>query len=800
MATIRSWLTALRRRAVKLRGRTLAELRERAGQALSAALEALGLSALAREPSDATFRKLLDPAVVGRAGTRAALHEHFVARGRPAFFAGVRDGTSAALLRSDPWRDALEALRGAADLVRAGRFDLLGHPGLDFGSPIDWHLDPTTGRRAPDRHWSRIPYLDAASIGDHKVIWELNRHQHLVVLGRAYQATGDERYAIAFAEQLTSWMEANPPKRGVNWASSLEVAFRAISWLWALELFRRSPALTPALLERMLTLLYLHGRHLERYLSTYFSPNTHLTGEALGLFYLGTLLPELRRSARWRARGWAILERELPRQVHEDGVYFEQASYYHRYTVDFYLHAVILARRNGLPVPPAMLDRLELAVDHLADLTRVDGTIPMIGDDDGGRLVALEERMPADVRAALGVASVVLERPDLSRVAGRVTQEVLWLLGPDGAGRVGAALTAAPPTHASRLYPVGGYAVMRDGWDSGSHHAVIDAGPLGAMHGGHAHSDALSFELAVAGCPVVVDPGTFTYTGSPTERDRFRHSAMHNTVSIDGQTASVPAGPFAWASRADARVEHWWTGQLVDSFLGSHDGFQRLPEPATHRRRVLFVRSAYWVIVDTVETRGVHEAAAHLHLTPGATVAAVGDLEARITVPCAGGDATVVLRALGNVDGLLWSDEWVSPVYGVRTLAPAARLVSRGAGRRDLVTVLIPLTAGPSPVVRELPCSGGRAVVVDRPGVYDVIVLRERGTAQVGAIQIDADVAVVRRGSAAGPIEAVALLGSAGRLEADGLSFEAGGSAEMHRTASGWSVIGDGHIVERSRQ
>jgi hypothetical protein len=799
LATFAFWLTTLRRRAAKLRGRSLTELRERGEQALWARLESARLTSETREPSVATLAALgalLDPAIVGgRFGLADRLREHFTVRQHPAFFNGVRDGSSASLLNDPAWRAARDGLITAADRVRAGTFDLLGHTGLDFGLPLDWQLDPTTGRRAPDAHWSRIPYLDADVVGDHKVVWEVNRHQHFVVLGRAYQVTRDERYAAAFAEQLVSWMDANRPKQGVNWSSSLEVAFRAISWLWALELFRGSPTLTPALLQRMLTLLHVHGRHLERYLSTWFSPNTHLTGEALGLFYLGTLLPELRRSSRWRALGWGILERELPRQVHEDGVYFEQASYYHRYTVDFYLHAVVLARRNGLPVPAAMLRRLEVAVDHLADLTRPDGTIPMIGDDDGGRVSALEERHPADVRAALGIAAVALGRPEVGRVAASVTQEVVWLLGPEGARQARETLTAPSPSHLSRLYPLGGYAVMRDAWTATANHTVIDAGPLGAMHCGHAHSDALSLELTARGCPVLVDPGTYTYTGSPVDRDRFRHSAMHNTVTVDGQTASVPSGPFAWGSRADARVEQWWTGALVDLFAGSHGGFLRLPEPALHRRRVVFVRGGYWVIADTIETSGAHEATAHYHFAPGVVVTPGPAHGARVGARRPGGGVDLIFQAFGDVDGLDWGDEWVSPIYGTRTRAPLCRLVTRGVGRRQLITVLAPVSAGGDPLVRELPCTGGRAVAVDRPGMHDVIVFREGDQVRVGAMRVDVDAALVRRGSASGPVDSVALLGPTGRLEVDSLIFEVDGAAEMSRAGHGWSVVGDGRVV-----
>src|SRR5207245_315273 len=193
-----------------------------------------------------------------------------------------------------------------------------------------------------------------------------------------------------FTVHLESWMEQNPPKLGMNWASSLEVAFRAISWLWSFYFFKDSPLLTPRLFVLALKFLYLHARHLETYLSTYFSPNTHLTGEALGLYYLGTLLPEFRRARRWQTTGRQILLNELERHVRPDGVYFEQSSYYHRYTIDFCAHFHTLAELNGEPAELDFAEKYIALLDHLMHLTRPDGRTPLFADDDGGRFVHLD--------------------------------------------------------------------------------------------------------------------------------------------------------------------------------------------------------------------------------------------------------------------------------------------------------------------------------------------------------------------------------------------------------------------------
>jgi hypothetical protein len=777
----------------KLRTVGLAELRERIGQKAAALLESRGLSRIAHEPSDAELWRLLDPAQC-RAGswTGDTLVAHLRARTHPQFFHGVREGTSASLLRERRWEAERAALLAAADRIGDGVFDLLGHAGLSFGTPIDWHLDPTTDRRSPALHWSLIPYLDAAVVGDHKVVWELNRHQHFVVLGRAYQITSNAHYARAFALQLTSWMDQNPPKQGINWASSLEVAYRTISWLWALELFRDAPELDADLSKRLIKFLYLHGRHLERYLSTYFSPNTHLTGEALGLFYLGVLLPELRRSARWRSLGWSILERELPKQVYDDGVYFEQATYYHRYTVDIYLHAVILARLNGHTVPRAMTERLAAAAEHLADLTRPDHTIPLIGDDDGGTLIPLQERPYADVSGTLGTAGLVLDRDDIVPVAGGASEQVVWMLGPRGADAADRAGQGAPPSHLSRLFPIGGYAVMRDSWGPRANHAVIDCGPHGTMNCGHAHADALSMEITALGCPVFVDPGTYTYVTSAADRDRFRHSATHNTVTVDGRSSSVPDGPFSWASRTDARVTAWWTGGIADWFVGAHAGFGTPLAPIEHRRSVMFVREGgYWVVMDSILGAADEEIVAHWHAAIGCSVADATSESAYVTTACQQRTARLLFHASGDVDSLEWSDGWVSPIYGASARAPVARVASRGRGTRHIVAAVVPVADGQAVVVRALPCRTGRALAVERPGATDYLLF---GSSAVRDATLDGDAALIRRRTADGAVTAVALFGRPATVSFDGRSFEASGAAEARLENERWIVTGDGRL------
>ena len=212
------------------------------------------------------------------------------------FFSSSEAPERADLLRKHLPEEAAEILRDANEICDH-RFRLLGYENLEFRGPgkdIDWHLDPVHGKRAPLAPWFKIRFLDFAVVGDHKVTWELNRHQHLVTLAKAWLLSGDEKYIRELAAQWHSWIKANPYPLGINWASALEVAFRSLSWIWVDQLLAGTDK-APEFRTDLHPALAFHGRHIERYLSTYFSPNTHLLGEAVALFFLGTLYPQMPR-------------------------------------------------------------------------------------------------------------------------------------------------------------------------------------------------------------------------------------------------------------------------------------------------------------------------------------------------------------------------------------------------------------------------------------------------------------------------------------------------------------------------
>jgi len=662
----------------------------------------------------------------------AALARHFVdVEPRFVISAAMNESLAARLHRESPGSASEAAAR--ADRIVAGEYDLLGYHALRFGSgrTPDWAYDPVHDRRPPCCFYTGVRYLDAAC-GDHKIIWELNRHQHWLTLGRAYWLTGQPKYRQRFVEELESWLAANPPLTGINWASMLELALRSLSWLWALHFFAAGGAAdrSPWVLDLLLA-LDQQLRHVERHLSVYFSPNTHLLGEALALYVVGRTVPELAASGRRESIGRALLVREIDRQIASDGGHCERSTHYHRYTLDFYLLALAVARITSDPVAADF----ERAATRLARAARLmaddEGRLPHIGDDDGGTLMPLTGRAPDDIRGSLAVASVLTRDGEL--YPGATPEEAVWILEHPALAPLhqqAAAPSRRPAFPRSAALRDTGYYVSRNG---AGDHLVIDGGRHGYQNGGHAHADALSVTFTREGVPLLIDPGTASYTADPLLRDRFRSTALHNTLTLDDRPQSEPLGPFHWARTAHGRVHRWRTNASFDFFDGSHDGYW----PIEHRRRVLALHGDLVVVADFVNGSGHHVAAVHWHIDPRWTVGA----ESRNATIIAGA-ARVGLSAPHGVMDLVSGDDasglgWYSPVYGQVAASTTIRVTHEGVAPFWVFSVFDLDSANRVTSVEQLPVHVEAGVLdhvvaleISRTASFDYLLLAEPSPGQ----------------------------------------------------------------------
>lgn len=604
------------------------------------------------------------------------------------FFFPAGTGLERAELLRGSLPDEAAAILREADEISEHRFRLLGYENLDYGHEIDWHLDRVHGKRAPLDPWFRIPFLNFAAVGDHKVTWELNRHQHLVTLAKARLLSGNEKYMRELAAQWHRWTKANPYPLGINWGSSLEVAFRSLSWIWVDQLLAGTTD-SAEFRSELLPALAFHGRYIERYLSTYFSPNTHLLGEAVALFFLGTLYPQMPGASRWKDSGWDIILHQAGRQVRPDGVYFEQSLHYHVYALDFFLHARLLASLNAIEIPSAYDAVLGRMLDVVAALAQ-GGPPEGFGDDDGGRLFNPRRNHTEHTTDPLAIGALLYSR---AFAAAELTEEAIWLFGNSAVEKLPAAHLQAT-TATSAAFPDGGLYVLADAQPY-PQTLSVDAGPQGVGRSGHGHADALSVRLTMDGRRWLVDSGSGVYISKDrADRDTFRGTGAHNTLRIDGVDQAVADEPFSWTGIPSPQAEEWIAGRTFTYFVGSHNGYTRLADPVVHRRYVLKIAGGPCLVRDVVLGRAEHELELRWHFAPdlevrtagagrveiSGTGAALGDPGLSLVVPA----ETIWERATDVSRTLL------SPAYGANQPAPLVRSRVRVKLPTETATALIP--------------------------------------------------------------------------------------------------------------
>jgi hypothetical protein len=537
-------------------------------------------------------------------------------------------------------------LLARADAVLAHRFDLLGSGPVALGPRIDWHADFKTGRRWPADHISRIPivYGDGSDI---KVPWELSRFQHLPLLAAAYRLTGERRYLDEIGAQLDSWITANPVEFGPNWACTMDVAIRAANWVAALVLCAEAAEREPWL-RRALASLLLHGRFIRSHLEYAEIRGNHYLADVVGLLAVAALFAGGREGRRWAAWAAGELVREMGHQVRSDGTDHEASIPYHRLVTEMFVcgtQAVDALLPGRLPADYRR--SLDAMLGFVAAYTPPSGEAPLIGDNDSGRYLPLDE-YGSGYRSHLHLfAQAGRERP-------------------------------AAGGHAA--FPESGYWVMRGGdlW------ALVRCGDVGLYgRGCHAHNDALSFELAIGDVSLLVDPGTFVYTPDPDERNRFRATAAHNTVRVGDREQNPLRSDYLFLMDDQARAEAvtWEPGSDGRAvFAGRHHGFG-----GVHERRLEFDGPAGIVTIeDAIEGEG-EELTWSFPLAPGARATAV-DGGATVTI----GPARLEIAGAGLAFGV--EDGWYAPEYGRRERAPVVRARRRGRAGPDRQSITLRAT------------------------------------------------------------------------------------------------------------
>jgi hypothetical protein len=410
---------------------------------------------------------------------------------------------------------------------------------------------------------------------------------------------GDLRAGWSAARaQVAAWSALRgappPPLPSARPAQAHEAAFRLVS-LALIAGARPSAALTTDL--HALADGIADGR------SRGTSALNHAVGERAALALAAVMLPDSPRVGRFRAAALelpALLDAQLAGT--DTGI--EESLAYHLQNLEWGL----LAWRCGVPGLEAALARgATAAADHLAG----DGTLPDVGDDDGG--CVFPSALPDRERLGAVLQALRMAVPE-GYVPGLVAG--LLALPPVAGVRPPAARTGRSTT------------VLR----RGAHALVFDHGPLGAPPlRGHGHADALAVWWAPDGGGWAVGGrGTHQYTADPNDRRFRRGASAAATVVVDGRDPSEPhEHPFLWRSVADA--------EPVAIDLAAHTATGRVrTRVGAHTRTVTLAADGSVVLRDRLDGSGRHHVALGFPLRPGVRVGLTPDPALRVSAATEG--------------------------------------------------------------------------------------------------------------------------------------------------------------------
>ena len=486
-------------------------------------------------------------------------------------------------------------------------------------NPIDWQLDFKSGYRwRADCLSGTLRYGHEPDV-DVKVTWELARLQHLSWLA----ISGDQKSIREFRNQVLDFAAANPPGYGVNWLCTMDVAIRAANLLVAYDLFvARGADFDQSFLGEFNALIVAHGKHIMANLEWHdvYRAN-HYLADIVGLMFVAAYLPCSDESNAWLIFSVEQLINEVERQFTPDGANFEASTSYHRLSAEMVVYGTALVL--GLPhekkavlgemasFPDWYFERLERMAEFSVHVTKPNGRVAQIGDNDSGRFfkicppfdkvggILVEQHL--DHRSTVAAINGLFDREDFEEFSGpdfalettvvsvfaggqKVTS---YLRAGDNPGAMGVQITGGvdddlsvlaqtliEPADATVLNGLTAFAYPDFGlyiWRSARFFLSVRCGPVGQNgNGGHAHNDQLAIELNIDGEDWVADPGTYLYTPSPKDRNSYRSVHAHGAPRVGvGEPARLDLGLFRLEDNATAKCLCF----DLDGFTGLHTGY-----------------------------------------------------------------------------------------------------------------------------------------------------------------------------------------------------------------------------------
>lgn len=409
-----------------------------------------------------------------------------------------------------------------ANRIISNEFDFLGIK-IQMQDEIQWNKDFKSGYVWKNKYYKFIN-LNSKGPMDIKIPWELSRLHFLIILGKAYVITGNEKYYIKFEDTILHWINSNPYKKSVNWTCAMDVAIRSINIIVAKELFQDKIGDQFEL--KLNNLIYSHGEFILENLENHEPRSNHYISDLIGLFWIGIYFKGNEFGDNLIEFAIKELEGEVETQINNDGTNYEAATSYHKLVLELLLFTIIYGEKNKVFFSLICLNKIKKMCEFMYNILKPNNIIPLIGDNDDGRLIILGsyyEWDRRDPRYLLSISSIFFNEDRYMFNDEDSVESIAIVFGNRTINNV------KNKKYLSKKYEDGGFYILRNN----RIYCLVRCGELSMRgHGGHSHNEQLSIELNIDGIDIFIDPGTYTYTSDYAKRNKFRSTLMHNTVQI----------------------------------------------------------------------------------------------------------------------------------------------------------------------------------------------------------------------------------------------------------------------------
>lgn len=462
-----------------------------------------------------------------------------------------------------------------ADNAIEGRIKAFSSIDLDYGNPINWHINPITGVEVDNNtKWYRIPDFDAVR-GDIKVIWEASRFTHFFYFTRAYMITKDKKYYKAFSSQIENWLKENQYSYGANYKCGQEATLRMINAIIAYSVFK-AYGLTDS--NDDLNLKELIKGSYKKVLSNFFYAhrcirNNHTLSEITGLI-IGAWCIDDDISLK---RAYYLMDAEINNQFFEDGGYIQYSFNYQRFALQIMEFVLKISDKIETNLSEHSIELIKKSTLLLYQLQDETGYVPNYGSNDGALIFPITACDYRDFRPILNGIYFLVQGERLYE-PGYYDEEILWFSNKE----LNNLLFYKRYRESVEFDNSGLYSLRnKDGF------LMI---VLQNFKTRPAQMDQMHIDLWYKGINILCDSGSYSYATDIGKE--LVLTAAHNTVKVDDKEQMNKHGQFL--------IYDWVNAEKIEFDVNNFKGIMKSQNGYSHFREVKVNHDGY-IIKDIVE-------------------------------------------------------------------------------------------------------------------------------------------------------------------------------------------------------